>query len=266
MSFQPVLPLGGYAGWKFLQRSLDTQQARYAESPIQARDRQYFREKIGSVTTAAELVSDYRLLRVALGAYGLQDDLPNKAFIQKVLSDGVEREDALSNKLADKRYRAFSEAFGFGGALPPRTRFSFFADRILARFDRNAFEVAVGEQDPDMRLALTAVREVPEIAARDISNTTAWLSVMGNPPLRKVFETAFGLPTSIGTLDLDQQLGAFREGAQRVLGTSTFKDLKDPARVDELVRAFTLRNQIAAGPSTLTPGAAALVLLQNMRR
>lgn len=264
MSFQPVLPLGGFSGWQFLKSSLETQQARFAEAPAQDRDREYFKEKIGSITSAEELVDDYRLLRVALSAYGLQDDLPNRAFVEKVLSDGVTNDDALSNRLADKRYLAFSEAFGFGGTLPPRTQGPGFADKVLARFDRQSFEVAVGEQDSDMRLALTATREVPEIAAADTSDTTAWLSVLGNPPLRKVFETAFALPSTIGVLDLDQQLDAFRAGAERVFGSSDFTTFTDPDAVDELVRAFTLQSQIAAGPTSLTRGASAIILLQNL--
>lgn len=264
MSFQPILPLGGYTGWQFLQSSLETQQARFAESPAQDRDREYFKEKIGTITSAEELVDDYRLLRVALSAYGLEDDLPNRAFMEKVLSDGVTSDDALSNRLADKRYLAFSEAFGFGGTLPPHSQGPGFADKVLARFDRQAFEVAVGEQDADLRLALTATREVPEIAAADTSDNTAWLTVLGNAPLRKVFETAFSLPSTIGVLSLDQQLDAFRAGSERVLGSSEFNTLNEPDAVDDLVRAFTLQAQIAAGPSSLTRGAMAVILLQSI--
>lgn len=263
MSFQPVLPLGGFAGWQFLKANLETQQARFAEAPVQGRDRDYFKEKIGQITSAEELVKDYRLLKVALSAYGLSDDLPNRAFMEKVLSDGVDSDDALSNRLADKRYRAFSEAFGFGSTLPPRTQSPGFADKILAKFDVQAFEIAVGEQNEDLRLALTATRQVPEIAASSKSDNTAWLSVLGNSPLRKVFETAFALPAFVGTLDLDRQLDIFRNGAERVLGTSEFSALAEPDVVDNLVRAFTLRSQLAAGPTFLTPGASALILLQN---
>lgn len=264
MSFAPVLPLGGYAGWKVLQATLDTQQARFADAPAQSRDRAYFKENIGSITSAQDLVSDYRLLRVALGAFGLQDDLPNRAFIEKILSDGVTDDDALSNKLADKTYRKFSEAFGFGTSLPPLTQGPGFADKILSRFDQQAFEVAVGEQDTDMRLALEATRELPEIASANTNDTTAWLTVLGNTALRQVFETAFSLPDTIGSVDLDQQLAAFRKGAERLLGSSEFSTLKDPAAVEDLVHAFTLKSQLAAGPTAFTRGATAVTLLQNL--
>lgn len=264
MSFAPVLPLGGYAGWKVLQATLETQEARFSEDPAQSRDRAYFKENIGAITSAEDLVKDYRLLRVALGAFGLQDDLPNRAFVEKVLSDGVTNDDALSNKLADKTYRKFSEAFGFGSDLPPLTQGPGFADKILARFDQQAFEVAVGEQDTDMRLALEATRELPEIALANTSDTTAWLSVLGDTALRQVFETAFSLPNTIGSVDLDQQLDAFRKGAERVLGSSDFSVLQDPEVVEDLVHAFTLKSQLAAGPSAFTRGATAVTLLQNL--
>lgn len=259
---QPLVPLGGYAGWRFLSSSLETQLDRFAKTPVAARDMDYFRQEIGKITSAEDLVSDFRLLRVALGAFGLQDDLPNRAFIRKVLSDGITSDTALANRLTDKRYRALSEAFGFGASTPPKTTAAGFADRILARFERQEFERAVGDQNPDLRLALAAARELPEIAARGLRDSTAWLTVMGNPPLRAVFETAFGLPKSIGTLDLDLQLNAFRTGAERRFGSSDFAQFTDPDRIEDLIRSFTLRSEASVGPSPLTRGFAALTLLQ----
>jgi hypothetical protein len=259
----PLIPMGGYAGWRYLAGSLDTQMARFSQGPVAARDMAYFRAEIGKITSAEDLVGDFRLLRVALGAFGLQDDLPNRAFIRKVLADGIGTDGALANRLADKRYRALSEAFGFGGPLPPRTGSTGFAERILARYERQEFERAVGAQNPDLRLALGAARELPEIAARGLRDSTAWLTVMGNPPLRAVFETAFGLPRSIGTLDLDQQLSAFRDGAERRFGSSDFAQFTQAERVEDLIRIFTLRSEAALAPAPLTRGFVALSLLQS---
>jgi hypothetical protein len=258
---QPLLPLGGYAGWRFLSQSLPAQVERFAAGPVEARETAYFRDTIASISTPEALVSDYRLLRVALGAYGLQQDLPNRAFIRTLLEQGTTDSGALANRFADKRYRNFAEAFGFGGPLPPKTSLPGFADRMLARFTRQSFEEAVGAQDETMRLALTAQRELGELTARRTTDTTAWLSVLGTPPLRKVFETALGLPASIGTLDIDRQVSAFRQAAERTLGQSEIAQFADPERVEDLIRVFTLKSEAASGPSPLTPGYAALVLL-----
>ncbi len=263
MSFQPFVPFAGYAGWTFLNRTMADQQAAFTAAPVRERDMQYFREQIGSVQSAEDLVGDYRLLQVALGAFGLQEDLPNRGFIRTVLEEGVTADDALSNRLADKRYRALSDAFGFGESLPPKTSQVGFADKILARFERQEFERAIGEENNDMRLALTAARELPELADRDITSDAAWLSVLGNPPLRQVFEVALGLPTAIAGLDLDQQLENFRDRANRVLGSSDLKQFSDPGQIDELMKSFLTRAQIADFNAALSPASVALTLLQG---
>ena len=81
MTFQPVLPLSGYAGWTFLKRTMDRQQAVQQALPVQKRDEVYFRDRIGKVQTAEQLVSDKRLLRIALTAFGLEND-----FVRRVRS------------------------------------------------------------------------------------------------------------------------------------------------------------------------------------
>ena len=54
-----------------------------------AREAEYFRENIGKVSTAAELLRDDRLYEFALTAFGLSDQIPNKEFIGNVLDQGV---------------------------------------------------------------------------------------------------------------------------------------------------------------------------------
>ncbi|MBK5927644.1 DUF1217 domain-containing protein [Rhodobaculum claviforme] len=264
MSFQPVLPLGGYGGWRFLNRTLETQQAQFAKSPMVQRDAAYFREKIGQVESAADLVADRRLLRVALGAFGLDDALPNRFFIRKVLEEGTQAPDAFANRLADKRYAALSRAFGFGDSETPLTGTAGFADRILKSHETRQFEVAVGNQDQNMRLALNLRRELSELASGDQSERAKWFTVMGTPPLRQVFEAAFNLPRSFGALDLDRQLGILQERTRRSFGDGSISQFSDPDKIDALARQFILRSEIQAGMmGGAARGSAALQLLQT---
>lgn len=261
MSFQPVVPLAGYAGWTFLTRTLERQQEAHASAVVRQRDTDYFAERIGTITSAEELVEDRRLLSVALGAFGLDEDINNRFFIQRVLGDGITSEDALSNRLADKRYRAFSEAFGFGEGLPPRTLLSGFATEIVAAYRERQFEIAVGEQDESLRLSLAAVRELEDLSVRSVSNDTQWLTIMGTPPLRAVFETAFGLPSAFATLDIDKQREILQEKSARVLGTDQVADFADPDLREQLIKTYLLRNQVQSGLSASAPGQIALQLL-----
>ncbi|MBC7476857.1 MAG: DUF1217 domain-containing protein, partial [Pseudorhodobacter sp.] len=160
MTYTPVIPVSGYAGWTFLKRTLAKQTETYIKSPDIKRDEDYFRANIGKVTTAADLVKDRRLLKVALGAYGLDADIDNKAFIQKVLEGGTLTASALAYRLADKQYLKMTAAFGFGDYTIPATKLSNFPDKIIAAYESRGFEAAVGEADGDLRLALNAKREL----------------------------------------------------------------------------------------------------------
>lgn len=260
MSFAPVVPFGGFAGWSFLTRTMDSQKQAFTGSAAMQRDTEYFREKIGSVTTAEDLVADRRLLRVALGAFGLQDDIGNRYFIQKVLSDGTLDTSDLANRLSDKRYSELASAFAFDLGVPS-TKISTFAGGIVAAYEERQFEEAVGEVDDEMRLALNARRELAKLSGKSSSEDTKWFTILGSAPLRTMFQTAFGLPTSFASVDLDQQLGTMKDRADRYLGSSDVAQFSDPAKVDDLIKLFLLRSQ-AQQVASISSGAAALSLLQ----
>lgn len=264
MSFQPVIPLGGMAGWAFLQRTQEAQKAAFEKSPAVQRDTDYFRAQIGTIDTAEELVSDYRLLKVALGAFGLDDDIGNKAFIEKVLGEGTLNPDAFAHKLADKRYLEFSKAFGFGDFATPRSQISDFPDKIITAFNDRRFEIAVGAQREEMRFSLGLERELAAITGKDTSADGMWFSVMGNPPLRRVFETALGLPTGFAALDLDQQLVQFRDKAKAAFGDGEVAQFSDPEKREELNRLFLVKSEVNQLGAGLSPGAIVLTLLQNI--
>lgn len=263
MTFQPIVPLSGYAGWLFLDRTAESQRATFNESTTLVRATDNFREKIGQITTAEELVNDRELLSVALGAFGLDDDINNSFFIRKVLNDGTTDPDALANKLSDNRYAAFSEAFGFGelGGVP-RTGLSFFADDIIDRYEAKQFEVAVGEQNNDLRLALNFGPALDELVNAGGSNDAQWFGMMGNSALRNVFETALGFPNSFASIDIDQQLDQFKDRARATFGTDQISELTSPDNQEKMIRLYMLRSEV--NNSTATSGRSiALTLLQQ---
>ncbi|KIT15298.1 DUF1217 domain-containing protein [Jannaschia aquimarina] len=259
MTYQPVLPTGGLLGWRFLERTYGDQRAAYEASGAVERATDYFREKIGQITTAEELVADRRLLETALAAFGLSEDVNSKFFIRKVLADGTSDQDALANRLADRRYREFSRAFGFGEPGGPNTTVPGFADRITARFAERSFETAVGETSNSLRLALNARRELQAIAEGSGSETAKWFTVLGTPPVREVIEGALGLPKGIGALDLDRQLDEFQRRAEATFGTSTISGLAEEETLSRAIDLYLVR----AGNDQGGPTSPALVLLRG---
>jgi hypothetical protein len=263
MSFQPVLPMGGYAGWAFLKRTITTQQATQQASPVNQRDEAYFRAKIGKIDTADQLVADKRLLRVALTAFGLEGDVNNTAFIRKVLQDGTIREGGLANRLADKQYQKLSATFGFGDFSVPRNKLSDFPDKILTQYRARTFETAVGDQSNTYRLALNAEREIPALATSTMSDTAKWFTVLGNAPMRQVMQTALGLPKSFSSIDIDQQVSVMKTRAEAAFGSDTVTQFSDPKKLDALVRRYLVRADMQDQSGTTSPAALALQLLRR---
>lgn len=264
MTYQPVIPMGGYTGWRFLQRTLDTQKTAFESSAQIKRETEYFTARIGSVRTASDLVSDRRLLKVALGAFGLGDDINNKFFIEKILSEGTADDKSLANRFADKRYAQMSKAFGFDSAIGPKTQFALFAKDIVSKYVDKEFGQAVGVADPDLRIALNLKNGLDEIAAKGGTDRAQWFSVMGNPPLRKVFDVAFGFPDSFAALDIDKQFEQFQRRAKSTMGTDSLAEIAKPEAREKLIRLYLIRSEAQSFSAGLNSAQVALTLLSRL--
>lgn len=242
--YQPMVVGSGLAAWSLLKRTMDTQTAAFEKSAEIVNDAEYFAANIGDIKTAEDLVGDYRLLKVALGAFGLESEVHNKFFVQQILDQGTIDDKALANKLADPKYAEFSKAFGFGDFDVPNTVLSTFAADITGKYNERAFETAVGNQDESLRLALNFERELPKIAESDKSENTMWFSILGSEPLRAVFETALGLPSSFGTLDIDKQVDELRKRTANLMGDGEIAQFADPEALEKLNQRFLLMSQI----------------------
>ncbi|WP_298841116.1 DUF1217 domain-containing protein [uncultured Roseobacter sp.] len=431
--FAPIIPSSGLGGWSFLQRTYDTQIKTFSESAEQSRTVSYFEENIANVRTAEDLVSDRRLLEVALGAFGLQDDIDNRFFIRKMLEEGSTSDDALANRFSDTRYSDFVAAFGLGPGETSQIGTSDLTNRITSLYIANSFEVATGQQDDTMRVALYAQRKLGELAgppvksaerlaseevaeaveelanslsadteyferfigsvetiddlvgdtrllkvalgafgldedyeaivnfeptaevpvspelekirqvlaegsisdvalgstlenpeyrnfsrafgfgiaedlrvgdfgfatvltdlyietkfevpegidfdgdvavtngrfqleefdASDISNDAKWFTIMGEPPLRALFEKALNLPSEFGQVDVDQQLLVFKERSRQVFGSDDVSTFSEPEMIDDVIQKYIVRAQLDAFSTNTSSASIALALLQS---
>lgn len=260
MTFSPVLPATGLIGWNFLTRTIDQQKEALSNDGALKREITYFEENFSNIQSAADLVADRTLLKVALGAFGLQDDLGNKFFVQKIIEDGTTERTALSNLLSDTRYKEFASAFDFSSQS---INSDTFISGIVSDYRDQSFETAIGEQNSDFRLALNLERTFDELGARNTSNDTKWFTILGSPPLRTVFETAFRLPTAFGSLPIDTQLETIKERARKDFGTDSVAELSTEESQENIVKNFLLQSQVAE-ISTLTSQSTALTLLQGL--
>lgn len=266
MAFAPVLPLGGVSGWLLLQRVETTQRDTFAKSPDINREAAYFADKIGEATSPGDLVSDRRLLNVALTAFGLEDEIDKRAFIRKALESDTLDSKSFAVKLVDTRYEKMARAFGYGDITGPRIDRAGFAAEIVAAYKERSFDTAVGDADPSLRLALNARRELAAFAEKSAASSSpgaVWFSVMGDLPLREVLETAYGLPASFAQIDIDQQREILQDKTEDLFGSRSVEAFADPENVEKLIRRFLARDAANNGPTSATKGTAALSLLQQ---
>ena len=262
MSFGPVIPTGGIAGLRFLDRTFERQFELFNRDPVLNRDIEHFLKAAPGIETVEDLVTDTQALRVALGAFGLEEELPKRAFIRKILEEGSIDPRALANRLAAPAWADFAAALGFGD-LGGRLGSDSLRQDLVERYRMRQFERAAGDVNVNMRLALNFRREIAEIATSDSVDTAGWFRVMGSRPLRTVMEKALGLPDQFGALDVDAQRGELARLARKRFGGETPAVFTDPAKVEEAIRVFLARAQAEAGPDPTTPGATALTILQS---
>lgn len=263
MPFTPAILFGGLAGFRFVERTFDRQFEVFNKSPDIEREVAHFLEAAPNITTLDQLMDDRRALSVVLGAFGLDEDIDKRAFIRKVIEEGSTDDTAFARRLVEPAYREMAEALGFGdfGGL---LVFENTQNSIVSRYRERQFELALGEVDLDMRLALNFRREAANIVEKASSDKIAWLGMLGSPPVRQVIEGALNLPTAFASIEIDQQVEEIAKRAESSLGISSPKQLLDSDVMDDAIERFLLSQQIRNGVvSNSTSGAIALTLLQS---
>jgi len=263
MTYQPVTPLSGIPGWIYLTRTKSRQISSFASSSEIKRETDNFRKNIAAVATAKDLVANRQLLKVALGAFGLDDDLDKKFFIQKVLSEGTSDPKSMANRLVDKRYTGLSEAFGFGSKTGRKNAQTGFAEKIVRAYTDRQFEIAVGNNDQSLRLAMSFAREISVIAANPGAGNTGWYKVLGSPPIRKVVEQALHLPSSFSGLNIDRQLNVLKQRIESQFGSNAVTVFNDPGKVEKFVQQFLVTQNLNGQINAASGASAALTLLQQ---
>lgn len=259
MAFQPVVPLSGIGGWKFLQATYDKQLQSYTNSPQVRNDRDYMIEKLSQPITAEEFVKDSRLLRVTMTAFDLSGEEWKKGFINKVLKEVGDPESTFLQRLNNSKYTAFAEA------LKPVNGTIELSEETVAklavRFERNAFEQAVGEVDDNMRLALNYQGDIEAMVAGGVSDDTVAYRIMADVPVYTVVKTALNLPADTSKLPVERQAEMIKDGLKKILGVSKLSEIASPDLVDKLVIRFHAMKSISEGSVVNTPASAALMIL-----
>jgi hypothetical protein len=225
------------ASYQLIARDITRSLARRACSPVVARETEYYLASITKVKSIEDLIGNDRLFAYAMKAFGLEDMTYAKAFMRKALEGGVDDDQSFANKLADRRYREFVEAFNFARYGDATTAFDRTQQGTVDRYLRQTLEITAGDQNEGVRLALYFERKAPEIGSV--------YQILADPALLQVVQTALGIPASTGAADIDKQ-------AKMISARLDLDDLKDPEALGKFIQRFTSLWELAH------PSAAAL--------
>lgn len=222
-----------------ISRDIDSSLARIGEQPTEKREIEYYRTRIRDIKSVDALLEDERLFRFAMRAFGLSDMTYAKAFMRKVIEEGVDSRDSFANSLNDSRYRDFAGTFNFKAFGSATTSFERAQEGVIEKFKRQVLEELSGRQNESVRLALYFERR-----AGNINN---YFEVLADPALAKVMRVAFGLPDSIAAMDIEKQRDLLES-------RMPLDDLKAADGTKDLLERFLAFWDLSSPPVANAPG------------
>lgn len=251
------------ANYKLVSGNIDRTLAATAKQPQVARDTDYYLANIGNVKSIDDFLKNDRLYRYAMKAWGLEDMTYAKAFMRKVLTEGVDSSKSFANTLSDPRYKKFATAFNFKANGDTTTTLDAAKQGTVDLYTRQKLEEDAGSGNEGVRLAL--------YFERNASSITSAYSILGDKALLKVVQTALGLPATMSLLDIDRQ-------AKMISDRLNLSDLQDPKKVQAFLTHFTARwdvdnqnmtqlspNALLIQPAEASVSTSLLTSLQNLK-
>jgi len=211
-------------GYRLIASDMTAALKRTAEQPVVQRESEYYLETIKTIKSVDEFIGNNRIFKYAMKAFGLQDMDYAKAFMRKVLVEGIDDRESFANKLSDTRYKEFAETFNFARYTTGTTIFERTRQGTVDRYVRQTLEVSAGETNEGVRLALYFQRKA--------ASAETPFHLMADRALLKVTQVALGIPESTSTMDIDRQ-------AEMISKKLDVEDLKDPAKLAKFIDRFT---------------------------
>lgn len=223
------------ATYKLLTQNIDRSLANIGKTPEIQRETKYYLDTIGKVKSIEDFLANDRVYAYAMKAFGLKDMIYAKAFVKKVLTDGIDSANSFTNQLTDPRFKELATAFNFKSLGSTTTIFDRTQKGVVDKYLQVQLETQAGSTNEGVRLALYFRRKSSEI--------TSAYSILGDAALYKVAQIALNLTSSGNANNLDAQAAIINDKID-------IENLKDPTVLNKFLTRFTtlweLKNGAAA--------------------
>jgi hypothetical protein len=191
----------------------------------------YYREKMGTLETADQLLADRRLLDFMLVAERIDPKSITTDYLKKIFKSDLKDPKSFANTEKDPRFRALAGSFNFDakGNISATTHQPIQNNRSLMetrdKYVRQKLEERAGEENSGVRLALYFKRMAGGISSA--------YDILADKALSEVTRTALGIPAETANAKVDAQ-------AKMIEKRLKIKDLQDPKKVEKLVNRFLM--------------------------
>ncbi|MFS4580457.1 DUF1217 domain-containing protein [Phaeobacter sp. C3_T13_0] len=206
--------------------------------------------KLSGYDTPQQFVFDFDAFEAGLDVFNISNRALDFDVMIKAFESDLSSETSYANLHRDPNLKAMANAFAFNSGESDHTYPGGFGQEIANLYKDRNFEIAIGESDPNMRLALALERELQTIADSGGSEDAHWFGIIGSPPLKSVFETALGLPSNFGQLNIDRQVTEMKERSLASFGTTHPADLLESDKLDEFRNRFLLLSGLNSDQTT----------------
>lgn len=210
--------------YRLIAKDLPKALTTLSKDPQVARESKFYLENIGSIKSVDDFMKNDRIYRFAMKAFGLEDMAYAKAFVKKVLNEGLSDPKSFANSLTDPRFKELAAAFNFAANGEAATETTEARQGTVDRFLRLTLEQKSGDQNEGVRLALYFARKAPTISST--------LGIMADKALLQVVQTTLNMPAETALMSLDKQIEMY---SKRI----DVADFKDPKKLEKFITRFT---------------------------
>ncbi|CAN1547290.1 Protein of unknown function DUF1217 [Rhabdaerophilaceae bacterium] len=200
-----------------------------AKDGVVKADIAYFRAKVAKIATPDEFLKDYRLLKFALAAYNLEDQLQYPARIKAIMKDDPTDPTSLVRRMTSAGYREINAAFDFFSKGVTKLKDASFVDEVVKKFTVSRYEQSLGAINPELSDAVYFERKIGAVRNG--------YEIIGDPILFDVVKTALSVPGNAVGGKIERLKAWVEKGLD-------MKRLNEPAYVKKIVERFLVLKDV----------------------
>ncbi len=149
----------------------------------------YFKARVARIEKVDDFFKDSRLMRFALTAFNLEDQMQYPARIKQIMKDDAGDPNALVRRMTSPGYREINAAFEFFKKGVTKLKTEAFQTEVIARYYSARNEKAISEMSPDLADALYFERMIGKVRSG--------YDILGDRILFGVAQKALSLPPAV---------------------------------------------------------------------